>query len=54
MFVEANAMNVSEKFQLHPPYGFWDDFLIFFRKFNVSVAMVTDKIQRFGQNSYVR
>ena len=29
-FVEANVMNISAKFQLHPPYGCWDDFLIFF------------------------
>ena len=29
-FVEANVMNISAKFQLHPPYGFWgDDFLYF-------------------------
>ena len=35
-------MNISVKFQLHPPYGFWgDDFLIFFRKFNILVAMAT-------------
>ena len=25
MFVEANVMNISTKFQLHPPYGFWGD-----------------------------
>ena len=30
-FVEANAMNISAKFQLHPPYSFWGvDFLICF------------------------
>ena len=30
-FVEANVMNISTKFQLYPPYGFWgEDFLIFF------------------------
>ena len=53
-FVEANVMNISAKFQLHPPYGFWgDDFWIFFRKFILSVAMATDQIQQFGQNSYV-
>ena len=33
IFDEANVMNSSVKFQLHPPYGFWgDDFQIFFRK----------------------
>ena len=47
-------MSISAKFQLHPPYGFWgDDFLIFFRKFSLSVAMATNQIQQFGQNSYV-
>ena len=31
IFVEANVMNISAKFQLHPPNGFWgDDFWIFF------------------------
>ena len=30
-FVEANAMNISAKFQLYPQYSFWGvDFLIFF------------------------
>ena len=53
-FVEANVMNVSTKFQLHPHYGFWDDFLICFRKFSCSVAMATNQIQRFGQNSFGR
>ena len=53
VFVEANVMNISTKFQLHPPYGFWgEDFLIFFCKFSISVAMATNQIQRFGQNSY--
>ena len=29
-FVEANAMNISAKFQLYPPYSFWGvDFFIF-------------------------
>ena len=28
--VEANVMNISTKFQLHPPYGFWEkDFWLF-------------------------
>ena len=45
IFVEANVMNISEKFQLHPPYGFGgDDFLIFFCEFILSVAMATDQI----------
>ena len=47
-------MYISAKFQLHAPYDFWwDDVLIFFREFILSVAMATDQIQRFGQNSYV-
>ena len=56
LFVEINVMNISAKFQLHPPYGFWeDDFLIFFHKFILSVAMATnqisslDKIHMFGR-----
>ena len=53
IFVEANAMNISAKFQLHAPYGFrGDDFFIFIREFILSVAMATYQIQRFGQNSY--
>ena len=46
LFVEANVKNISTKFQLHPPYGFWgDDFWIFFHK-------LTNRILRFGQKSY--
>ena len=31
IYVEANVMNIYAKFQLHPPYGFWEeDFLIYF------------------------
>ena len=30
IYVEANVMNIYAKFQLHPPYGFLEDFLIFF------------------------
>ena len=45
--------NMYAKFQLHPPYGFWgEDFRIIFRKFTLYVAMATNQIQRFGQNSY--
>ena len=50
-FVETNVMNISAKFQLHLPYGFWeDDFQVFFHKFSLSV---TNQIQQFGQNSYM-
>ena len=52
IYVEANVMNIYAKFQLHPPYGFWgEDFWIFFRKVTLYVAMATNQIQRFGQNS---
>ena len=53
IYVEANVMNIYAKFQLHSSYGFWEeDFWIFFRKLSLSVAMATNQIQRFGQNSY--
>ena len=53
LYVEANVMNMYAKLQLHPPYSFWEeDFWIFFRKFTLYVAMATNQIQRFGQNSY--
>ena len=46
-------MNMYVKFQLYPPNGFWEeDFLIIFRKFTFYVAMATNQIQQFGQNSY--
>ena len=32
-FVQANVISMHAKFQLHPPYGFWEeDFWIFFSK----------------------
>ena len=31
IYVEANVLSTYAKFQLHPPYGFWEDFLIFFK-----------------------
>ena len=32
-YVEDNNKNIYAKFQLHPPYDFWEeDFLIFFSK----------------------
>ena len=46
-------MNISAKFQLHPLMASEEIFLILFRKFRISVAMATNQIQRFGQNSYV-
>ena len=53
IYVETNLMNMYAKFQLHPPYGLWgEDFSIIFRKFTLYVAMATNQIQQFGQNSY--
>ena len=58
IYVETNVMNKYAKFQLHPPYGFClmaseeKIFLIIFRKFTLYVAMATNQIQRFGENSY--
>ena len=51
-FVQANVMNISAKFQLHPSYGFEEMiFEYFFCEFILLVAMATSQIQRFGQNS---
>ena len=53
-FLEANAMNISAKFQLHPPYSFWEvDFFNIFRKVSLLVTMTTNPIERFGQKVYV-
>ena len=39
-------MNISAKFQVHPFYGFWgDDFLTFFRIFQLSVAMAPNQVK---------
>ena len=54
IFVEANVMNISAKFQLHPLIASEEMiFLILFREFILSVAMATNQIQRFGKKSYV-
>ena len=45
IYVETDVINMYAKFQLQ-------DFLIIFRKFTLYVAMATNQIQRFGQNSY--
>ena len=56
IFVEANVMNISAKFQLHPPYGFWgDDFWIFFSNSSFWLPWQPikfrglDKIHMFGR-----
>ena len=47
-------MNNSAKFQLYPPYSFWEvDVSIFIRKFNISVAIATNQIKVLQQNRYV-
>ena len=33
-FVEGNVLCKNAKFQLHPPYGFWEE-EYFFRKFTL-------------------
>ena len=53
-FVEVIVRNNSAKFQLYDPSSFWgDDFLIFFLKFCLLVAMVTYQIKRLQQKRYV-
>ena len=52
-FAEGNVISLYAKFQLHPPYGFWEEeFLIFYRKFTPYVAILTNQIKRFGQKPY--
>ena len=52
-FEDACVMNISTKFQPYPLYGSEEMiFVHFFRKLKVSVALATNQIQRFGQNSY--
>ena len=51
-------MNISAKFSFIPLTAseqmfFFCFFLISFREFILLVAMATNQIQRFGQNSYV-
>ena len=46
VFVQANIMNISVKYQLHRLYDFWrDDFWIFFCKLYVLFAMATNQNQ---------
>ena len=44
-------MNISAKFQVHPTY---DDLLIFFCKFRLSVAMATNKVHDLDKIHMVR
>ena len=59
-FVAANVMNISEKFQIHLPYGFWgDDFLNLFANlaFLLSWQPIKfsslDKIHTFGRGIFL-
>ena len=47
--VKAYVISMYSEFQLHPPYGFLEDFI---RKFTLDVAPATNQIERFGQKSY--
>ena len=51
IFVEANVINISVKFQLHPPYGFrGDEFFIFFS--NVSFRLPWQPIKFRGLDKH--
>ena len=51
IYVEANVMNIYAKFQLHPPYGFWEKrFLnIFFENLAFRLSWQPIKISDFGK-----
>ena len=57
LFVEAIVRNNSAKFQLYLPNSFWGvDFWIFFLKFCLLVAMVTNQIKKlrgYNKKRYV-
>ena len=54
IFVEAYVMNISAKFQLIPLTASEEmNFECFFREFILSVAIATNQIQLFGEDSYV-
>ena len=53
IYVEDNGMNLYENYQLHPSYCFCEeDLLTFLLKFTLFVALATNQIQGFGQNTY--
>ena len=47
IYVKANVINKYAKYQLYPPYGFRDSFLIFLSKINPFVALATYKLRDF-------
>ena len=49
IYVKAYVISMYSEFQLHPPYGFLEDFI---RKFTLDVAPATNQIERFEQKSY--
>ena len=55
IYVEANVMNIYAKFQLHPPYGFWEEdfWIVFFLnlafKFQPIKISDLDKIHMVGK-----
>ena len=51
-YEEGHVMNISAKFQLHTPYGFWEeDFWIYLGKFRLSVPMATNHQRTIGSVS---
>ena len=53
IYVEANVMNMYAKFQLLSLTASEEKiFEYFFQKCTLYVAMATNQIQRFGQNTY--
>ena len=49
IYVKAYVISMNSEFQLHPPYGFLEDFI---QKFTLDVAPATNQIKRFDQKSY--
>ena len=49
VYVKTHVLRLYIKFQLHPPYGFLEDFI---RKFTLDLAPATNQIEQFEQKSY--
>ena len=54
IYVEADVINMFAKYQLHPPYGFWEEFFYHFRRLHITlfVDLASNQIQQFRQKSY--
>ena len=51
IFVAANIMNISVKFQLYPPFGFWgDDIWKFFHKSSPRLHWQSIKFRDLDKN----